>query len=267
MTLQIAGKWFERRRVDADITHMWEPHVDPLLRCNIWHVRGRNRDLMIDTGLGIASLTEAAQDLLDKRVTAVATHTHYDHIGGHHEFAECLVHPTEEAALRHAAVTDFVGLRREDIPAALVTSIEAAGYRLPSILMDAVPTAGYRLQDYRLRDVRGKITTVSEGDLIDLGNRAFEVLHLPGHSPGGIGLWDARQGVLFSGDAIYNGPLIGDLPGSDRRAYVNTLKRLLDMPAHVVHAGHEPSFGRKRLIEIARQYLERWDKGEISQIN
>ena len=75
MTLQIAERWFERRRVDDDITLLWEPHVVPLMRCNIWHVRGRDRDLFVDTGMGVASLKEAARDLLDKPVTAVATHS------------------------------------------------------------------------------------------------------------------------------------------------------------------------------------------------
>ena len=51
--LPIADRWFERRTVSPDLTLLTEPHVDPLLRCNIWHVRGRDRDLVIDTGLGI----------------------------------------------------------------------------------------------------------------------------------------------------------------------------------------------------------------------
>ena len=68
--------------------------------------------------------------------------------------------------------------------------------------------------------------TVEEGDVIDLGDRRFEVLHLPGHSPGSIGLWEAESGVLFSGDAIYDGPLLDELPGSDIPIYVATMKRL-----------------------------------------
>ena len=59
MGTRIADHWFENERVDDDITLLWEPHVDPLIRCNIWHVRGRTRDLMIDTGLGLASLRAA----------------------------------------------------------------------------------------------------------------------------------------------------------------------------------------------------------------
>ncbi len=58
MPVRIADRWFETRRIDDAITLVSEPHVIPLMRCNIWHVRGRDRDLLIDTGMGIASLRE-----------------------------------------------------------------------------------------------------------------------------------------------------------------------------------------------------------------
>jgi hypothetical protein len=76
--LSVADRWFEITRISDDITLLIEPHVVPLMRCNIWHVRGRDRDLLIDTGMGIASLREAARHLLEKAVTAVATHTRVD---------------------------------------------------------------------------------------------------------------------------------------------------------------------------------------------
>ena len=85
--------------------------------------------------------------------------------------------------------------------------------------------------------------------MVDIGNRRFEVLHLPGHSPGSMGLWEASTGTLFSGDALYDGPLLDELDHSDIPAYVRTMKRLRELPVSVVHAGHDPSFGRARLIE------------------
>jgi glyoxylase-like metal-dependent hydrolase (beta-lactamase superfamily II) len=98
---------------------------------------------------------------------------------------------------------------------------------------------------------------VDEGDVIDVGDRRFEILHLPGHSPGSIGLWEAKTGILFSGDAIYDGPLLDELPGSDIPIYVATMKRLRDLPVTVVHAGHDPSFGHERLRELCDSYLAR----------
>jgi glyoxylase-like metal-dependent hydrolase (beta-lactamase superfamily II) len=83
------------------------------------------------------------------------------------------------------------------------------------------------------------------------------VLHLPGHSPGSIGLWEAATAILFSGDAIYDGPLLDELPGSDIAVYIKTMRRLLELPVRVVHAGHDPSFDGSRLRFLARQYLEK----------
>ena len=93
--------------------------------------------------------------------------------------------------------------------------------------------------------------------MVDLGDRAFEVLHLPGHSPGSIGLWESATGTLFSGDAIYDGPLLDDLPDSDIVHYRVTMERLLRLPVACVHAGHDPSFGADRLKVLARAYLKR----------
>ena len=95
-----------------------------------------------------------------------------------------------------------------------------------------------------------------EGDLLDLGDRVFTVLHLPGHSPGSIGLWEAETGILFSGDAVYrDGPLLDALPGSDVDAYIRTMHRLRDLPVRTVHGGHDPSFGRPRLLEVVEAYV------------
>ena len=85
---------------------------------------------------------------------------------------------------------------------------------------------------------------------------AFEVLHLPGHSPGSIGLWEKASGTLFSGDALYDGPLLDELERSNVADYIRTMERLLELPVTVVHGGHEPSFGRERLRELCLAYLE-----------
>jgi glyoxylase-like metal-dependent hydrolase (beta-lactamase superfamily II) len=70
-------------------------------------------------------------------------------------------------------------------------------------------------------------------------------------------LWEVRSGTLFSGDAIYDGPLLDELPDSDITTYITTMRRLERLPARVVHAGHDPSFDGARLRQLARQYLER----------
>lgn len=261
MPIQIADRWFERRRIDDDITLLWEPHVVPLMRCNIWHVRGRDRDLLIDTGMGISSLQAATRDLIAKPVIAVATHTHADHVGGHFEFDDCLVHRLEADGLRHP--TGDNTLIAEDFDPSDLRTIRLAGYEVAGELITALPHAGYDLRSYRVRPAR-PTRIVGEGDSVDTGDRHFEVLHLPGHSPGSMGLWEADTGTLFSGDAIYDGPLLDELNDSNIADYVRTMRRLRALPVRVVHAGHDPSFGRERLIELADAYLRRRDPGYAS---
>jgi glyoxylase-like metal-dependent hydrolase (beta-lactamase superfamily II) len=254
MTLAIGERWFDWTRVDDDITLIWEPHVDPFIRCNIWHVRGRERDLLVDSGLGVASLRAAAHALFDKPLAAVATHSHYDHIGGFHEFEDRIAHRSEAEEL--ADPRGFAALTAAGLDERVIEAIRASGYELPETLVTAVPHDGYALADYRLRPAPAT-RLVDEGDTIDIGDRIFEVLHLPGHSPGSLGLWEAASGTLFAGDAVYDGPLLDGLPGSDISRYVETMKRLRDLPVSVVHASHDASFGRDRLRELADAYLRR----------
>lgn len=250
MRKTIASKWFDIKRIDPETSLITEPHVIPLLRCNIWHLRGRSRDLMVDSGLGISSLHDAAKHLFESPVTAIATHTHRDHIGCHHEFGDCWVHRLEVSGLEEANPD----LTREKVfdPEHMV--VDYPGYEYIGPMITALPHDGYELKKWRV--IPAKVTRVlEEGDVIDLGDRAFEVLHLPGHSPGSIGLWDRKSGTLFSGDTLYDGPLIDSLPHSSIPDYVDTMNRLRQLPVKVVYAGHDGIFGRERLLELTQQYL------------
>jgi glyoxylase-like metal-dependent hydrolase (beta-lactamase superfamily II) len=251
-TMKVADRWFERRSLGDGITWLFEPHVNDFIRCNIWHVGGRDHDLLVDTGLGLASLRDEIADLAERPVIAVATHIHYDHVGSLHEFDDRRMHGLE--APRMTDYEEFQFLRLEDLPAAEAVALAASGYEIDAdVLVDALPEAGFDLARYRVESARAQ--ALEEADIIDLGDRHFEVMHLPGHSPGSIGLYETSSGTLFSGDAIYDGPLLDRLPDSDIADYIATMKRLRELPVTVVHAGHEPSFGRDRMVELADAYL------------
>lgn len=250
--LPVANQWFHRKSVGDGVTLLWEPYVHPLLRCNIWHVRGSEGDILIDTGMGVGRLSEAARDLFDSSILAVLTHTHMDHMGGAHEFSSCCVHAEEADAM--ASGVNHLPLHLgaySDEDKAWFTSI---GYDISGGLLTAIPYAGFDPATHQMEAAEATRVLV-EGDVIEAGNRAFEVLHMPGHSPGSIALWEAKSGMLFSGDAIYDGPLLDQIPGSDIPTYLKTMERLRDLPVNVVHAGHEPSFGRDKLIELTNAYL------------
>lgn len=101
---------------------------------------------------------------------------------------------------------------------------------------------------------------LDEGDVLDLGDCAFQVLHTPGHSPGSISLWDAKARTVFSGDALYDVDFLDNLYHSDPATLRRTLARLQGLGAQVFYAGHFPSFGQARMNEL----VEACARGENS---
>ena len=80
---------------------------------------------------------------------------------------------------------------------------------------------------------------LGEGDTVG----SLTVLHLPGHTPGSIALWDKEAGVLFTGDTLFcRGYGRTDLPGGSEALLIASLQRLIAMdPGIRVHPGHGPS--------------------------
>ncbi|MER9048594.1 MBL fold metallo-hydrolase [Mesorhizobium sp. M0189] len=231
-----APNWYESIRMGDGVTLIHEPWIKPFFRCNIWHVRGRDRDLLFDTGLGHFSLRRHVPLVTERKLTCVASHTHFDHIGCHHEFPDRCVHPAEAEILADP--------RNEWTVADRYATEE---------MFDGMPQ-GWDTNRYRILPApAGRL--LEQGDIVDLGDRTFEVIHTPGHSPGGIALYENRTGILFSGDIIYDGPLIDDVYHSDIDDYVETLLRMRDLDVSVVHGGHFPSFGKIRYRQLVDEYL------------
>lgn len=233
-----AHDWFEVRSLPDGVSLISEPHVRPFYRCNMWHVRGRDRDALIDSGMGVVSLREHVPLVTGRPLTAIASHTHFDHVGGHHEFSERAVHRSEAGLLAHPS-------RRATLADPYVTDG----------IFTALPPVPYESRTYRVR-AAGATRLLDDGDTIDLGDRTLEVVHTPGHSPGGIALWEAATGTLFSGDIVYDGPLIEDTYHADAADYLRSMERLLELPVRTVHAGHFPSYGAGRHREIVRAWLD-----------
>ena len=228
--------WYETIRMSDDVTLIHEPWIKPFFRCNMWHVRGRDRDLLFDSGLGHFSLRKHVALVSEREVSCVASHTHFDHIGCHHEFGHCSVHQAEAEILKDP--------RNE---------LTAADRYANEDMFDALPE-GWSTANYKVKRSQPE-RILENGDVVDLGDRAFEVIHTPGHSPGGIGLFEHKTGTFLSGDVIYDGPLIDDAYLSNIGDYVNTLERIKALPVTIVHGGHFPSFGRVRYGQLIDEYV------------
>lgn len=232
-----AKDWYRTQRFADDVTLIDEPHIKPFYRCNMWHVRGRDRDLLFDTGLGHFSLRQHVALVRERPIVCAASHSHFDHIGSHHEFTDRRIHGDEADILASPDRDRTLARRYAD-----------------ERMFDALPE-GWVSRDYRIAPAPATML-LKDGDVIDLGDRAFEVIHTPGHSPGGIALWEKKTGTLLSGDIVYDGQLILDTYHADLADYDASMERLGRLPVSIVHGGHCPSFGRARLGELIADYRE-----------
>lgn len=234
-----ASEWFSRETLDRGITRVWEPHVHPYFRSNIFHVAGRDVDLVVDGGMGLAPLRPVLDLLPGKPVVAVATHIHVDHVGALSEFETRVGHRNEAAFF-------------EDMPDEHTL---AHLFRKQPNAVSRPPHKAWSPQRFQIRPAPLS-RILDEGCTIETGDRSFLVLHLPGHSPGSLGLLDQRNGDFLAGDAIYRGQLIDDLPGSDVHVYRKTMLRLLEIEFSRAYCGHGEIIDQNELRSIARAYLD-----------
>jgi glyoxylase-like metal-dependent hydrolase (beta-lactamase superfamily II) len=242
--------WFQTRELHAGVWLVAEPsHV------NTWLVAGRERAVLLDTGLGIAPIRPVAEELTKRPVSVLNTHAHFDHIGGNHEFDEIAIHelgaPALEQDVSPALLADYLEYARQLLAAAHeYRRTDRALFHLLSPDSNPRPLPeGFDPSSWRIPASRAT-RTLRDGEKVDLGGRELTVLHTPGHSPDSICLLDERDGLLFAADTISTGPIYAQLPDSDVAAFAASTRRLADLAPElrsvlVHHFGRvtvEPSF-------------------------
>jgi glyoxylase-like metal-dependent hydrolase (beta-lactamase superfamily II) len=100
---------------------------------------------------------------------------------------------------------------------------------------------------------------LQDGDVLMLDDIVFEVLHLPGHSPGAVGYYSAQEKVLISGDVLFHGTIGSlSLPTAQPQRMWSSLERLAALPPDTkVYPGHgEPTtIGRERWLSQAEEFF------------
>ncbi|MBS5873130.1 MAG: MBL fold metallo-hydrolase [Clostridiales bacterium] len=208
--------WFTIDKVD-DETYMiseyrhWE-------ETHCYLLNGTERSLLIDTGLGICNIYNEVVKLTNKPVTAVATHIHWDHIGGHRFFPDFYAHFEELDWLNGKFPLSMDTIKKMVVDRC----------NLPD---------GFNVDDYVFfQGMPTKILT--DHDLIDIGGRIIEGLHTPGHSPGHLCFWEKERGYLFTGDLVYKGTLFAYYPSTDPIAYLASLEKIALLPVKQVFPAH-----------------------------
>lgn len=236
--------WFEVYKVAPGVLAIYEPRqAEETIG---YLILGSQRALLFDTGMGISNLKNVITSLTSLPVMVLNSHTHNDHVGDNWQFDSVYSMDTEFSR-RNARGS------REDAQAELE----------PGQVCGGLP-AGFRRNEYRTRPwkIAGYI---HDGQQIDLGQRTVEVIATPGHTPDAISLFDAANGLLFTGDTYYPGPIWLYRPETDLSAYRQSVQRLVALvprTKRVLGAHNVPVAPPEVLLKLASAF----DKVQAGQI-
>lgn len=209
--------WFTVEKIDRDTYAISEyKHWE---RTHCYLLLGREKALLIDTGLGISNIRAVVNSLTDLPVTVVTTHVHWDHIGGHRYFETILVHEAERSWLADKFPLPLQVVKGNLTRKACAFPAEFCLDRYK--LFQGVPAAVFR-----------------NGDQIDLGNRSVVVIHTPGHSPGHCCFYEPDRKYLYSGDLIYRGCLDAFYPTTDPEAFFQSVRKVSALEVSRILPGH-----------------------------
>ncbi len=201
------------RQPDEEDTLIIEQLVVGPLQTNCYIVGDEDTQeaIVIDPGGDADAILEAVQNLKLDVQWVVNTHGHVDHVMANGEIMEATgaplaIHPDDASMLSN-------------------------------------PLRGFAIFLGKLRPSPAATVLLEEGEQVQVGSIILEVLHTPGHSPGSISLWCATEGVLFSGDVLFNmGIGRTDFPGGSSRVLLLSIReKLFTLPDDtVVYPGHGP---------------------------
>ena len=197
-----SSQWFEIIALPNDVYALWEPgHAE---KVNSFLILGATKDVLYDTGMGIASIGDALNELRAELgresmpLMVINSHNHLDHNGGNSDFSEAWIIKDEWAIrkLTEGLSDGFAEYWADFTP--------HEGIKIP----DSFDASSFSIPPFPIERIR----FLADGDIVDLGNRQFRVVHTTAHSPDGLTLYDEANRVFFGGDTfIGDSFLIRDL--------------------------------------------------------
>ena len=179
--------WYEVYKLNKNTYAIYEP--------NQWQeaisylLIGSERAMLVDTLQGISNLKFVVDQLTELPIIVINTHSHYDHIGSNYQFDTIY-------GLQNTYTANNARGR---------SNRELQGNVTPGSIWKNLPKnfsfEFYESKSYKIDKF------VKNGDVIDLGNRIIEVIHVPGHSPDSIILIDKKSRLMLTGDSFYPAPI------------------------------------------------------------
>jgi len=259
--IKTSSDWFKVFMVGKDVYAIAEPYnYEEVIS---YLIIGTKKALLFDSGNGLGLISSVVKELTKLPVVVLNSHSHYDHIGGNHEFDSILALETEYTLYwaKNGWSHDLV--KNEVAPDAFCME------KLPNL-----DTASYHIKPFSIS------TFINDGHIIDLGQRTLEVISVPGHTPDAIAMLDREHGYLWTGDTFYEAAIWLFFDGTDLKAYEKSIKKLADLsgalkklfPAHntpiaepirlleLVDAFDQVMKGTKRVKETNKNGLPVYDE-------
>ena len=186
---------------------------------------GSHHALLFDTGYGYGDLKAVVRFITDKPLYVVNSHGHVDHACGNQAFGGAYIHPLDMELCREH---NGPQMRRAELDMAEVP---------PDFDLDAHLGLG-----------PGELKPVGEGDTFDLGGVTLQVIHLPGHTAGSIGLWCPEKKLLYVGDAMNCFVWLFLPEARELATYIRTLHKAARLPFTHMLQSHEPDPVPKRKL-------------------
>ena len=209
--VEVQSDWFEVYRIRPGVFAIYEPHQFEEVISYL--ILGSDRALLFDTGMGIGRISDVVARLTKLPVTVLNSHTHFDHTGGNAEFSDILDEDTPFTRSNEKGQSN-------------VYSRDAlASGRICGKLPSGVQPDSYSIRPFHVS------RRVKDGERIALGGRELEIIFTPGHTPDSLCLLDRKNGLLFTGDTFYRGPIYLFTPETDFNAYTRSVGRLAKLQA------------------------------------
>ena len=199
---------------------------DSMLDCNIYVIKDEEDNLTIidlGNGLSLDALETSFHELgwnLNQINRIVITHDHLDHMMGLYKLKEKLTNEFPQI-IAHSYTAEMIkrGNEKEIIPS--LFGISAKRFNIKILPIE-------------------NVTSLSEGDTIQIGQYSFSILYTPGHSKGSICFYESSAKLLISGDVVFPNGSFGryDFPGCSLKDLKESIRKLSALDAKYLCSGH-----------------------------
>lgn len=198
--------WFEVYQLNESTYAIYEPYQ--WQEAISYLLIGTEKAMLVDTLQGIGDLKSVVTQLTDLPVIVINTHSHFDHVSGNYQFDEIY-------GVDNPFTLDNAKGHDHSVNAGNMTA-DTFWKNVPKdFSADTYENKPYKISKY-----------LSDGEIVDIGERPIEVVFAPGHSPDSIVLIDKNNRFMMTGDTFYPAPLYVYSSTSSFRDFANSVQTM-----------------------------------------